>query len=215
MASTRSRGSRRGIAWLVVVAGHALLLAIALQARAPATRETEARDGDSRLQVVWLPAPRMVAPRRPTSAEAAESRPVVATSRPHGTVSPDGAALPSPQAVTVPEDSPRAPRIDWQAAAERVAAGAANVAVPRRFGMPAAKPAPARAPEFGWDRSHTERVRPIDGGGIAVMLGENCVLAFAPLPVFGCVPGRREARGDLFDGMRDPDRPDGSVPETR
>jgi hypothetical protein len=57
--------------------------------------------------------------------------------------------------------------------------------------------------EFGWDRTHTHRIEPIEGGGILIRLSDHCVLVLLPLPFAGCGIGKIPVRGDLFDHMYD------------
>jgi hypothetical protein len=62
--------------------------------------------------------------------------------------------------------------------------------------------------EFGWDRKHTNRIE--RGALPAVHVGDHCVLIAFLIPA--CSFGKIPVRGDLFDGMDDPDRPS-SVPD--
>lgn len=152
-------------------------------------RRVDVRDVDSsRLQ----PAP------RPTGALPARRTEVVEPSN----------------AITLPtsREGPDSSGIDWDRAAQS-AATAATTPPRRGFGMPESKPKAAAPREFGWDRTHTERIHAIPGGGIGIRINDNCEIAFVPLPIGGCALGKRKARGDLFEGMKDPDRPAGSVPD--
>jgi hypothetical protein len=100
------------------------------------------------------------------------------------------------------------PHIDWAAELDRArrnSAAAGQSVHPREFGFPHASTAPvSKDPEFGWSYAATHRVEPLPGGGLLVNLNDNCVLVFAPLPLFVCAPGKKPANGDLFKHMRDP-----------
>ena len=64
-----------------------------------------------------------------------------------------------------------------------------------------------QGPQFGWDRSHTQRFETTPQG-LLVMLNERCVIIINPLGVAGgCALGHIPVRGDLFDHMRDPSAP--------
>ena len=65
-----------------------------------------------------------------------------------------------------------------------------------------AKPPERGAKPFGWDVSRTRRWEPAPEGGTVVRLNDRCQIVFSPLPIGGCSLGKIEARGDLFDGMR-------------
>jgi hypothetical protein len=117
-----------------------------------------------------------------------------------------GHAATSP-AVDTPEAGSHAitqPGIDWDVSARRAAARQAAAPAPRDFGFPRREPPPREKKEFGWDKVHTERVRPLKGGGIGIRLSDNCEIALLPLPIGGCSLGKRKARGDLFDEMDAP-----------
>ncbi len=62
-------------------------------------------------------------------------------------------------------------------------------------------------PQFDWDYARTHRVESIPQGGIIIHLNDNCVVVMTPLPFASCSPFKREANGELFKHMRDPDRP--------
>ncbi len=69
------------------------------------------------------------------------------------------------------------------------------------------KPLPpprVRGPEFGWDYAATHRIVPLEGGGFAISINDNCQLAVLPMPFFGCVIGKIKANGDLFKYMHPP-----------
>jgi hypothetical protein len=103
---------------------------------------------------------------------------------------------------------PVAPLVDWRAEAQRAAAAAVDEpSVQKPFGPRAQAPLAAQPKPFGWDKTHTERVQALPEGGILVRLSDNCAMVIAPLPLVGCSLGKRKARGDLFDGMKEAPRP--------
>jgi hypothetical protein len=110
-------------------------------------------------------------------------------------------------AATTEEDNAIHPPIDWAEELNRTArkvASDASAPQPRAFGAPHHAPAPpAKPPEFAWSRSRTHRLE-TGPDGAAVHLGDNCVIAFTPLPFPVCRLGKKEANGDLFQHMRDP-----------
>jgi hypothetical protein len=90
--------------------------------------------------------------------------------------------------------------LDWAAAAERAAA---------RISQDTPAPDVHTAPHtpikpFAWDKAHTERWSPATGGGTTIRLGDHCEVTFLPLPVGGCLIGKIEPRGDLFEEMKRP-----------
>jgi hypothetical protein len=112
-----------------------------------------------------------------------------------------------------PADRPPAP-IDWSAEAELAIKQHAQMALttpPRALDKhgPGADlngglgPDRKEKSEFGWDRTHTHRIEPIEGGGILIRLSDHCVLVLFPLPFVGCGIGTIPVRGDLFDHMHD------------
>ena len=101
------------------------------------------------------------------------------------------------------------PSIDWLAAGEHAAAGAATGQgpAPRDLGsLTHAEPEHRAAKPFAWDRSQTEQVTAVPGG-IRLRMGSHCQVVFAPWPVGGCSLGEIPARGDLFSEMSAPAAP--------
>jgi hypothetical protein len=96
------------------------------------------------------------------------------------------------------------PGIDWYANGSAAARRAAAEPTTRDFGFPGREPAKRERKPFGWDKTHTERVHALEGGGIGIHLSDNCELILVPLPLAGCALGKRKARGDLFDEMQEP-----------
>lgn len=99
------------------------------------------------------------------------------------------------------------PGIDWYAHGADAAQRATAEPATRSFDFPRREPARRERKEFGWDKTHTERVHALEGGGIGIHLSDNCELVIAPFPMAGCALGRRKARGDLFDEMKAPVEP--------
>jgi len=131
------------------------------------------------------------------------------------------------QIVTVPRPAEQSPAdrppalIDWSAEAELAIKQHAQMAMatpPRALDKhgPGADlngglgPDRPQKSEFGWDRTHTRRIEPIEGGGILIRLSDHCVLVLFPLPFAGCGIGKIPVRGDLFDHMHDAPQADGN-----
>lgn len=118
------------------------------------------------------------------------------------------AATPGP---VMSEDStaPTAlPRVDWQRELEASAKAKADK-TPWRSVTPPPKVKPKK--EFGWDRKHTNRIEHGGPGELpALHIGDHCVLIGFLIPA--CAFGKIPPRTDLFEDMKDPDRPS-SVPE--
>lgn len=175
----------------VVIGGH-----VAMFLLLTTDRERDAEpSADDRMTLVFID-PLDV---RPPPAPPAAPRPARPASRavapPASITAPDAAAATSP-AIS--------PGIDWYANGSDAARRATTAPETRDFGMPKREPAPRTKKPFGWDKTHTERVHALDGGGLGVHLSDNCELTLAPLPMVGCGLGKRKARGDLFDEMKAP-----------
>lgn len=121
-------------------------------------------------------------------------------------VEPRPPTQPNASAATQ-EDNAIHPPVDWTDELDRTvkkAASDASAPQPRVFGAPPLGPAPqAEPPELAWSRSRTHRLETYPGG-TAIHLGDNCVIAFTPLPFPVCRLGKKAANGDLFKHMRDP-----------
>jgi hypothetical protein len=102
--------------------------------------------------------------------------------------------------------------IDWASEAARSAAAIAasrdSGPGPAQHGSRPADSARRRSPSFQWDKTVTERIEPIPGGGTLIKLNDHCGLTFTPLPMLGCWLGHREPNGHLFDDMNNTARPD-------
>jgi len=172
----------------------------------------------------------LVASRRVTRVDARSEEPLIFLALPdHAQVPAPAAsvaALPrknpvaprDTQLITIPApappsaaDNPSAP-IDWNAAAELAIKQYSELAMatpPRAMDKHGAGadfngglgPDREKKAEFGWDRTHTQRIEPIEGGGMLIRLSDHCVLVVFPLPFVGCGIGKIPVRGDLFEHM--------------
>ena len=134
-------------------------------------------------------------------------------SSPEHPVSPpsaDTATTPRPSVIDTTS-------IDWSQAAELAAARQIDLLEDERRRargfMPRAENSitpgqeahatPPKSPEFGWSRAQTQRIEPLPQGGTLLRISERCSLVISGglLPV--CNFGKIEARGDLFEHMRD------------
>ena len=194
-------GSRilRPAVLLLVVAIHGALLLVA-------SRRASRLDTRSEEPLIFLALPEHAPALAPSAPVAERSRKPVA---PRDT-----------QLVTIPTpaqpsaaDKPPAP-IDWNSESElaiKQQAGLAMTIPPRALDKHGAGadfngglgPDRDKKPEFGWDRTHTQRIEPIEGGGMLIRLSDHCVLVVFPLPFVGCGVGKIPVRGDLFNHMHD------------
>lgn len=204
VAISDREGFRRGAALAAAVVVHALLIA------------------------AWS---QLIAKRKPPAAPAQERRSLLVLLdlevQKRASTDEVRATPPSPQqerderestAITLPPSAPppsasearTSPRIDWALEAERSARATVEETArpgPRNFG-PRDAPAPApKPPEFDWAPEQSG----FSGGLPYVRLGKRCVVG---LGFFGCAVGELpEPNGELFEGMRDPNRHDSSVPD--
>jgi hypothetical protein len=123
---------------------------------------------------------------------------------------------PVPEAATSQsETAPEA--IDWLLAAEQAAQRQIEEYEDTRrrgsaFGVPQTDlgrrlaPQHEPAPEFGWSHAATNRIEPLEDGGTMVWINDRCAIVFAVFIFPVCSLGKIEARGDLFEHMRDPPR---------
>jgi len=178
----------------VVIGGHGVVLALFAMHHVSETDPP----ADERMTVISLdPIEDTSTPPRigNTHSPAATRRPALTS-----------AASPANEASTIAvPDAP--PDVDWYAHGTDAAQRAAAEPTTRGFGFPKHEPAPREKKEFHWDKTHTERVHALEGGGIGVHLSDNCELVIAPFPMAGCAIGKRKARGDLFDEMKAPVEP--------
>jgi hypothetical protein len=115
---------------------------------------------------------------------------------------------PQPQTNSAESTAPVAlPPIDWQLEGEHAAARKA-LAAPWQ---PAAGDKKQHKAEFGWSHARTHRIEKDLESGVAILnLNDHCVLVGLIIPM--CGVGKIKPRGDLLDGMKDPDPPS-SVPD--
>jgi hypothetical protein len=204
----RSRILRPTVLLLVVVIHAALLLV--------ASRRVTRLDTRSEEPLIFLTLPDHAQVPAPAASAAALPRKKPVAPRDTQLV-----IIPTP-APPPAADTPTAP-IDWNAEAELAIKQHAELAMatpPRALDKHGAGadfdgglgPDRKQKSEFGWDRTHTQRIEPIEGGGILLRLSDHCVLLVFPLPFVGCGIGKIPARGDLFDHMHE-EPPAGGKPK--
>jgi hypothetical protein len=104
---------------------------------------------------------------------------------------------------------------DWRAQAEETAQLSARRmvetedAAKRRVNaftshMKPLEPPRVPGPTFAWDYAATHRIVPLQGGGLAISLNDNCQLMVLPMPFIGCVLGKRKANGELLENRHPP-----------
>jgi hypothetical protein len=180
----------RAFAVACVVGGHVAVLVLLVAQHERAGRELD----DRRMTLVFVDALPETPPRTGrVSRPARAPRPARVSAVPQA---PDSPASPAGSAI--------APGIDWYSQGSQAAARTAAEPTTRSFDFPKREPAPREKKAFGWDKTHTERVHALEGGGIGIHLNDNCELVIAPFPMAGCALGKRKARGDLFDEMKAP-----------
>ena len=182
----------RTLALATVALAHVVVIFIIVSSR-PLARLV---DSSESLVMILLP---QTAPRPETTTPA---RPARRPAQPAaGTAQPQSATIESIAPVGLPP-------VDWQLELEGAAKAKAD-ATPWQSVVPKPKAKPKK--EFGWSRAHTHRIDRGEPGELPVLhLGEHCVLIGFLIPA--CRLGKIPPRGDLFDGMDDPDRPS-SVPD--
>jgi hypothetical protein len=191
----------RGLVFAAIVVAHVLLWRLL-----PALRVSEPAAPAQTPLTVWMlsaPTPESSPPPRGPRSPAAARAPAKRAPR-HGDTA---------ERAREPERSSAPHSIDWAQEAQQAAEDDAerDVEGARRSGalsrwkshvMPS--PVVPRGPQFGWDTSRTQRLRPTPQG-LVVMLNERCALVINPLLLAGgCALGHIPVRGDLFDHMRDP-----------
>lgn len=193
---------RNGVALAAALALHALLIGGLL--RLSALRELSQREAAERRGVLTMievprPDPRPQLPPRSKPLQRATVEPTTSSST----------AITLPPAL--PSASPPA-LVDWRLEAARSSRQVVDDALkvpPRSLGPPNAPAKENKPAEFEWS-PEPGRVG-VAGGLPYVRLGKRCVVG---LGFFGCAIGDLpEANGRLFDGMRDPDRYESSVPD--
>jgi hypothetical protein len=203
----------RVTAWALVLGGHILLLVLFSSTR-PKDRQSTASAPEPRTILLLLD---MAPP------------PVEAPSDQLAPIAPSVARVRAPRVSTdslgeaiTPGDTPaqsKAP-VDWYAEAKDVAEshGADLLAQQKRDCDPSQSDRPGSLlPKCGTKKHKDSSWEPNPGrvgfsGGLPfVRLGKRCAVG---LGFFGCALGKLpEADGHIFDGMKDPDRPQSSVPD--
>jgi hypothetical protein len=182
--------------WLVVIGGHALLLALIVR-EGNAPRQTKPVEVPSVLLLLELP-------------RNVEPQPLKRKDRRRtATVRPDDASSASGAITLPPETSAPAPSIDWYGEADRsVRDFAKDLDHPTQEGFDKRRGDCRKKSSFEWT---PEPKRAGTAGGLPyVRLGKKCVLG---LGFFGCGLGKApEANSHLFDDMEDQDEPESSVP---
>ena len=215
----------RLVALIVVVAVHLGLIAAFAVARKPHRDSPEEEQSTTIVFLASMPTAEPVLPPALVSRESLES----SAGRVIGSDVPKHAAPVSIQplldtsaeALLLSEVEPiRAETsIDWakeaQLAASRQVASLDEAH--QRASRFTIKSTPQKAlpkPEFHWSLAHTKRIEPLPQGGTLLRINERCALVLSGglLPI--CSIGKIEARGDLFEHMRDaPDSGDGNQPQ--
>jgi hypothetical protein len=202
VAAVTQKRARRLSVFALVAALHGGVCWLLLEATRPFKIGTAA----SSLELIYLT---LGVPENRTkgSPQAPRSQPLLRPSAANPPKQPRPLSQPS-TAAPAEEDNAIHPPIDWANELNRTAresASGESAPKPREFGAPHVAPAPrAKPPEFGWSHSRTHRVETGPGSLAVIHLGDHCVIAFTPLPVTVCTPGKTEANGDLFKHMRDP-----------
>jgi hypothetical protein len=180
----------RSIAIAFVIGGHLAVLLL-LATRVAHERPSPPED---RLLLTFIEIPEDVIAAPPTGSPSPIPSPVRSNTLPIAGVD---AAAPG-------ESTAIAPGIDWYGDAASAASREVMKPDVHDFGFPKREPEPRAKREFGWDKTHTERVSALPEGGLLIRLNDNCAIIIAPLPLGGCSLGKRKARGDLFDEMKAP-----------
>jgi hypothetical protein len=195
----RSRILRPTVLLLVVVIHAALLLVASRRA----TRVVDTRSEEPLIFLALRDHAQVPASAAPT--------PAVPRKKPVAPRDTQLVIIPAPAPPAA--DNASAP-IDWNAEAELAIKQYAELAMatpPRALDKHGAGadfngglgPDRGKKPDFAWDRTHTQRIVPIEGGGMLIRLSDHCVLVVFPLPFVGCGIGKIPVHGDLFDHMHD------------
>jgi hypothetical protein len=102
------------------------------------------------------------------------------------------------------------PPIDWAREAELSASrqtqkdeDARRLAAP--FAHDFSAQAPVRPPpQFRWNAAHTNRIEPLESGGMLIWLNDRCAVAVVGAVLPFCSIGKIPVHGDLFEHMNDP-----------
>ena len=214
VARIKARAKSRAIAWALVIGGHVLLLVF--MSNSTRARREPARDDSEPLMVLFLdlPQPEEEQPiQEPKFADPKLFRP-----RAEPTIASD-----SDTAITLPaggeDQQPEKPNVDWYKEAEQVAkehtdelvAANKRTCDPNQSDRPGSLLPKCKKNTVQHEWNPKEARVGVQGLIPYVRLGKRCVVG---LGFFGCALGKLpEADGHVFDDMRDPDRPQSSVPD--
>ena len=210
----RTARLRRPIIFAIVAALHAALLLLALQWQTHLRLRTEE-------SLVFLP---LLAHVQSAEEAAPPPPPSLPPKKPPQAHDTQLVVVPPPAEPPPVEQKPAI--VDWNAEAALTAkqrAQSATAPAPRALDKPGAGadfdgglgPDQGAAPEFGWDHARTHRVEAMEGGGTILWINDRCFIVMAGLIPFPmCGIGKIPVRGDLFDHMRDPHRPEPNVNNT-
>ena len=217
--------ARRAVVFFAVAVAHVLLLYGLAASRRPVLAPTS---DEPAIVSLWIPTAKSTSrtDEIPADAAGAHSRPTRARSASRNPrVAPISQSQPAPTAAPAWEPLTAAPEsdhstnsgvpatsgsIDWYGEAGFSASRALSGAAEKRrqasaFVAPPPPPSLARPPpagyRFGWSEVATQRFRVVNGVPI-LRINERCAVAFFILA--GCMIGKIEARGDLFQHMHDP-----------
>lgn len=186
---------------IAVAAVHVAAVALILHSSGPIWRFVEST---TEAVMIFLPEP----PKRP------ETTPPGRDARKRPLTKPSPMKVEAPRVAVPPENSTAPaglPPLDWRQAMQDAARKKGDE-TPWQSVVPKADTKPRR--EFGWSHARTHRIeRDADTGVMTgINLNDRCMLVAALMFLPVCQFGKIPARGDLFDGMKDPDRPS-SVPD--
>jgi hypothetical protein len=198
-----NRGTRRVIVLAAVVTLHVVVLVLFPRARHSVLQED---DHQHALQLVLvMPAP-AEASARPEAAPLVRRRRVRAAA-PAAAKNSQAARRGAPDEAQPPERAP----IDWRqqlaGAAQRqirkdedLRRQASALAPPR---APASFRKTPHRPPFGWYYAATHRVESLPEGGFLIHINDRCVIGIFIMVMPACTFEHIEARGDLFQHMKD------------
>jgi hypothetical protein len=205
MNNDRERLFRGFVVWTVVIGGHVLLLMLVIDSRSTDKRPSASARSPSVLLLLRSEPPRPGSIPTPAPPRFERQRTIVPPEIPELGSEP----------TTAVDTPPTAPRIDWHLEAERVAEEVAPELLEqlKRKCESAEDPVPPECKKrkytFKWDPEPS--TVGMDGLLPYVLVGKRCAIG---LGFFACGIGKLpEPNGDLFEGMRDPDRPRSSVPD--
>ena len=208
----------RLVALIVVVAVHLGLVAVFTVARKP---HRDIPEEELSTTIVFLSSMPTAEPALPPAlVPEASSKPKSSHAResdvPRGAASIRNQSLLDSPAETPQlsegEQPPAAASIDWSREAELAASrqvASLDEAHQRasRFTMKSTPQKTSPTPEFHWSLAHTKRIEPLPQGGTLLRINERCALVISGGLLPFCSLGKIEARGDLFEHMRDAPEP--------